>query len=148
MCSLPKRKPLRLSEYDYSRNGAYFITICTKDKKRILSKVIYDGYTEPYIKLTSKGEIAKKYIENINDLYSYVIMPNHIHLIIIKDNYSKTNITKDIRSFKTLVSKDIKESIWQTGYYDHVIRDDSDFEIKAQYIIENPKRWADDVYYT
>lgn len=148
MSCLPKRKALRLFGYDYSENGAYFITICTKGKKCILSRVIYDGFNEPYITLTGKGKIVKKYIENISDLDSYVIMPNHIHLIIIKDNFSKTDITKDIRSFKTLVSKEIKESIWQTGYYDHIIRDNSDFEIKAQYIIENPKRWADDVYYT
>ena len=86
---LPKRKPTRLKEYDYSTPGAYFITICTKDKKKILSEIVGDGiYDVPHIKLLPCGEIVDKYIQVMNERFEgaavekYIIMPNHIHLII------------------------------------------------------------------
>ncbi|MBQ3574018.1 MAG: hypothetical protein IJA16_05420, partial [Clostridia bacterium] len=83
---LPKRKPTRLKGYDYSQNGAYFITICTHNRKQILSKIIVgtgvlDG---PQNMLTYYGEIANKHLINIINFYDnikidkYVIMPNHI----------------------------------------------------------------------
>ena len=80
---LPKRKSTRLKEYNYSLNGYYFITICTKDRKNILSKIIV-GEGSPLPKLTLKGEIVQKYILSIPRKYpnvnfdKYVIMPNHI----------------------------------------------------------------------
>ena len=86
---LPKRKPTRLKEYDYSTPGAYFITICTKDKKQILSRIVGDGVLDvPKNLLTKYGEIADKYLRQMNEFYNnisvekYVIMPNHIHLIL------------------------------------------------------------------
>ena len=87
---LPKRKPTRLKGYDYSTPGAYFITICVKDKKQLLSKIIVgdDALIVPQNHLSNCGLICDKYINNINNKYEnvtvdkYVIMPNHIHLII------------------------------------------------------------------
>ncbi len=84
--SLPKRKKNRLQGYDYSQNGAYFITVCVQDKKRILSKIIVgDGLPVPH--LTVYGQIVEKCIQLINQKYpevkieKYVIMPNHIHIL-------------------------------------------------------------------
>ena len=93
----PKRKNIRLKEYDYSQEGYYFITICTKNRKKILSKIEYnkqrnvgvDVHIDPQIKLTQKGKIIKDYIEKCNkkieNVYidQYIIMPNHIHIIIV-----------------------------------------------------------------
>ena len=87
---LPKRKPTRLRGYDYSTSGAYFLTICVKDKKQLLSKIIVgdDAHIVPKNRLTNIGLVCEKYINNINTKYEnvsvdkYVIMPNHIHLII------------------------------------------------------------------
>ena len=90
---LPKRKPTRLKEFNYSTTGAYFITICVKDRKHLLGKIVGCGdFDAPKMMLSGYGQIINKHINLINEKYShisvdkYVIMPNHIHLIInVKD---------------------------------------------------------------
>ena len=57
------------------------------------------------------------------------------------------NISSQIRSWKTLISKELGKSIWQRSFYDHVIRDKRDYIVKAQYILDNPARWQKDNYY-
>ena len=97
----PHRKQIRLKEYDYSQEGYYFVTICTRNKKHILGKIINEidkpvgvaPQGDPQNKnvkvlLTKEGKIVKKYLENYNKIYDnifideYVIMPNHIHFIM------------------------------------------------------------------
>ena len=132
---LPKRKPNRLKEYDYSTPGAYFITICVKDGKQLLSKIVgEDVGILPQNNLSQIGIICDEYVKSINVKYEnvtvdkYVIMPNHIHLIIFLNgtmwaSSPTTNVETIIRSFKTMVTKEIGYSIWQRSYHDHVIRD-------------------------
>ena len=92
---LPKRKPTRLKNFDYSTPGAYFITVCTQHKKCILSRIPVgdDVHDVPYnvqnnVHLLHYGKIADEYIQRLNGFYgninvdSYVIMPNHIHMIL------------------------------------------------------------------
>ncbi|MBR2081289.1 MAG: hypothetical protein IJ980_06620, partial [Oscillospiraceae bacterium] len=81
---LPKRKPTRLAGYDYSEDGAYFITICTHNRKRLFSEIVGAIHESPENKLTPYGKLAKQIIERLPDRYhvsipKYVIMPNHIH---------------------------------------------------------------------
>ena len=89
---LPHRKPNRISGYAYSKNGAYFITICTQDRKRILSTVGTGVLDCPQIQLLPHGEIADKYIRQLDDFYGhisvdqYVIMPDHIHILLAVQN--------------------------------------------------------------
>ena len=98
---LPKRKNTRWDKQDYSHPGEYMITVCTKDMKQILSKITAgnpqtvgdDIPIVPHIELTYYGKTADKYINQLNDFYKninvikYVIMPNHIHLLLqIPDN--------------------------------------------------------------
>ena len=90
---LPKRKPTRLKGYDYSTSGAYFITICTSNKKCILSNIVGEGLCAlPKNILTPIGKEIEKSIQYIGCNYDgvvidkYVIMPNHIHLIVILDS--------------------------------------------------------------
>jgi len=120
---LPKRKPTRLKEYDYSTPGAYFLTICVKDRKQLLSKIVGDdAYIVPQNNLSEIGLICDKYINNINIKYEnvtidkYVIMPNHIHLLIFLNGTMRassptSSIETIIRSFKTMVTKEIGQSI-------------------------------------
>ena len=167
----PNRKPNRLSDYDYSRNGAYFITICTKDSKRILSQIVEDttvgatacvGATigRPQVTLTDIGQIVKSKIEKIQTVYygvkvdNYVIMPNHIHLIISIDiEYGRPmvapTVSRIVNQFKGAVTKTAKQPVWQKGFHDHVIRDEEDYLTRWQYIDENPKKWliGKDEYY-
>jgi REP element-mobilizing transposase RayT len=92
---LPRRKDLRLTCYDYSSKGAYYVTICTQDRRRILSDIVkpsvgggaLDAPFMSQIQLTDIGRVTEKYLlssENIPGVKidCYVIMPDHIHVII------------------------------------------------------------------
>ena len=87
---LPQRKALRLKNYDYSTPGMYFITVCTEQHRELLSKIeVGTGLPDcPQNKLTQYGEIANSQLSVMSDYYEnikiekYVIMPNHIHLIV------------------------------------------------------------------
>ena len=125
--------------------------------KCVLSRINvgHDAHIVPKIDLTDYGKIVEKHLQLIPGIKHYVIMPNHIHLIIVKDNGTMwascpTSISDDIRSFKTVVTKEIGESIWQPRFHDHIIRDDNDYAYHIQYISENPKKWAmgKDKYYS
>ena len=141
---LPERKPNRLRDYDYSQNGAYFVTVCTKDRKRILSDIVGD---DAHIVPKPYGRAAESYIRNVPEIEKYVIMPDHIHMIIRLDNGSMwastpTNkIASIVRSIKVLVAKEIGESIFQRSYYDHVIRNQRDYDEIWEYIDNNPRKW-------
>lgn len=90
------RKHARLKEYDYSQNGCYFVTICVKNKKPILSRIIVgrDAHIPPKIVLSQYGKIVEFYINNIEKVYSdvkldnYIIMPTHIHILLTISDYA------------------------------------------------------------
>ncbi len=90
---LPKRKRNRLKHFDYSQNSAYHIIICVRDKAPILSSIAADDITDDRtVELTQIGKIVDKYINEIPKHYEhvsvadYVIMPNHIHLMLLVEN--------------------------------------------------------------
>lgn len=152
-----KRKPNRLNGFDYSKNGAYFITICTKDKKCVLSSVVGEGLCAlPQIHLTPIGKEIEKSIKYINDNYidisvdKYIIMPNHIHLLIEIDGAMRASpptISSLIRSFKGLTTKEIGVPIFQRSFYDHIIRNEEDYLNVWEYINSNAQKWQMDKYY-
>ena len=164
MNDLPKRKSIRLKEYDYSSNGAYFITICTKDMKCILSTIcapeseFFVGADIIRPRLSDYGLIVDKAINSVPEHYNgvnvdrYVIMPNHIHMIISINAFDGRMVSAPtiIGSLKRYVSKKIGNSIWQKSFYDHIIRDEEDYMLHVQYIDENPKKWlmGKDEYYS
>ena len=83
------RKTTRLKGVDYNSAGLYFITMCTAEKRCILSRVVGTGVLDgPQIELTPYGKVANKYLLQLNDFYDniqidrYVIMPNHVHIIL------------------------------------------------------------------
>ena len=89
MDELKNRKTTRLKGADYNRNQAVFLTICMKERRCVLSRIVGTGVLDgPQIELTKYGQIADKYIRQLNDFYddlsveSYVIMPNHIHIML------------------------------------------------------------------
>ncbi len=171
----PKRKHARLKEYDYGADGCYFVTVCVKARKSILSTIPVgrdtqptsppvgrDAHIPPSPVLTQLGAIADKYINNINTVYtgitveSYVIMPNHIHLLIkfareIEPGGvrgPRPTLHTVVRSFKTMVTREASAPIWQASYYDRVIRGEADLIAAMRYIEENPLKWLDDELYT
>ena len=160
----PKRKHPRLKAYDYSQNGSYHITICTKDKECLLGKLVFNQQAADVINihLSPYGLIADKYIKRINDVYEfthgdkYVIMPNHVHLLItierpIESLVDKTQKYPDIktvvRSFKRMVGREIGRTIWQESFFDTVIDTDDEYYNVYDYIEKNPFNWIADKYY-
>ena len=146
---MPRRKHNRIENYDYSQNGAYFITICTQNRKPLLSNIVGD---DAHIVPKPFGRVVEKYICNAPEIEKYVIMPDHIHIIIRLDNGSmwastptdkKCNrVASIVRSIKTLTTKEIGEPIFQRSYYDHVIRNQQDYDEIWEYIENNPLKWA------
>lgn len=155
---LPKRKPTRLKNYDYSNNGYYFITICTDKKQCLLGHIVGEDLCAlPSIKLTAIGETVKNSLEYINTKYDcikidkFVIMPNHIHLIIAKQTGGHGdpplqifNIIGDLKSFTT---HEYGKTLWQRTFHDHIIRDEKDYLRIWNYIDTNPQKWKDDCFY-
>ena len=162
MNDLPKRSHPRLKTVDYTC-GWYFVTICTEGRKQLLSRISVGrgDHTPPQVELTAAGQVAAKYMRGINRAYrnvsveTYVIMPNHIHMVIAIAPAADggvwsprpTTLMTVIRSFKTLVTRELGRSIWQTSFYEHAIRCEEDHLRIWQYIDQNPARWADDEYY-
>ncbi|MBQ3266075.1 MAG: transposase [Ruminococcus sp.] len=154
------RKQIRMPEYDYNSNGAYFITICTKNRKPLLSKISV-GTTigrPPDVILTKYGRITEDAIRNIEivspsvHIDNFVIMPNHIHLLLFlycDDGRAMLvpTISRIIQQLKGTISKRIGHSVWHPRFYDRVIRSERDYREIYQYIDNNPARWAEDKYY-
>ena len=144
---LPNRKQTRLSGYNYAENGAYFITICTNNKEKLLGSILEGTTVLPAsVQLSHLGQLAEKYLLRIAQLDHYVIMPNHVHLILLLQQPS-ISVPQIIRSWKIMVSKEAGFSPWQRSYYDHIIRNQSDYDRIRTYMEENPARWASDDYY-
>lgn len=162
--NFPQRKNIRLKYYDYTLEGYYFITICTKNRERILSKIISGncrGGVPPPPVNTEIGDEAEKTIKYLTNKYKcieineYTIMPNHIHLIIEKTGRGGTlPLHKIIQEFKTFTTKRYNQingmqniKLWQRNYYEHIIRNEKEYLTIKQYIINNPYNWENDKYY-
>ena len=158
----PKRKPNRLYLYDYDREGTYFITICTQNRKCLLSTIVGDdALGVPENRLTDMGRIVEKYILSGNRMdrltvEKYVIMPNHIHLLLQVDMHNGTPrasspttavIPRFVASLKRFTNMEIGENIFQRSYHDHVIRNQQDYLKIWEYINNNPKQWELDCFY-
>lgn len=163
------RKLNRLNGYDYSRNGFYFVTICTKDREDFFGRIENDKMI-----LNEYGKIAEKYWLEIPKhfsnckLYEFVIMPNHVHGIVIiendiivwnndivlnndrcsiQGNRNMELLPKIISQYKSSVTREIRKQFdnfhfgWQKSFYDNIIRDAKSLNNIRQYIINNPLRW-------
>ena len=141
-------KSRRLHDYDYSSNGAYFITICTKNKQHLLCSIQAPLREDkaPTVHMSALGTITEDAILKIPGIEKYVIMPNHVHLIIRQEGGN--SVSSKIRLMKSVVTAKAKQAIWQDLFYDHVIRDELDYQIKWKYIDDNPAKWSSDEYYS
>ena len=155
---LKTRKKNRLLNFDYSRNGAYFITICTKNRFEYLSAIENQNLnSSPILKLSDYGVIAENELKNFSLFYNnkifvdkYVIMPNHIHFIISIENdihNKQITISQVVKQFKGAVTKKIGFSIWQKSFHDHIIRNEKEYAVLWNYIEYNPCTWEKDCLY-
>ncbi len=158
---LTQRKRIRLKGYNYSSPGAYFVTVCVKNRAEILSNVIppKNLISPPQNVLTWHGEIADKYINEINyhckniNVEKYIIMPNHIHFILnvlpVENNIAdikaqQSAIANFVGTFKRFTGKEYGELVWQRGSNDHIIRNDEEYSRIWNYIEHNASKWEQD----
>ena len=142
---LPKRKNPRLKGFDYSSPNYYFITICTFEKKCIFWE---NG------SLNLWGKIAVEGIENIPkhfpmaEVNHYVVMPNHIHMILVLKEGS-SSLSHIVGSYKAYISKKIhQEKLWQRSFHDHIIRNQKSYEKIWNYVENNQLKWEEDCFYS
>jgi REP element-mobilizing transposase RayT len=165
------RRSIRLNDYDYSQVGLYFITIVTQGRVSLFGEVV-DGE----MRLNRYGEIIQKWWDALPGHFSnvetgaFVIMPNHVHgIIIIGDDrrgmvpvpqetqgggtppLQKRTLGQIVAYFKYQSTKEINAlkggpvtKCWQRNYYEHIIRNQQDLELTWLYIESNPAQWEKD----
>jgi putative transposase len=162
------RRSIRLKGYDYTKNGAYFVTVCTQNRESL-----FGGIENDEMRLNDAGQVTRQCWQDIPAHFPhvlldiFVIMPNHIHgILVIADalvgakNFSPLRSTPKpsgtsktigsmIRGFKIGVTKWMRENtpvqhVWQRNYYEHIIRDDADLTAIRTYIADNPRQWEMD----
>ncbi|MDZ8050284.1 MAG: transposase [Aulosira sp. ZfuVER01] len=161
------RRSIRLKDHDYTQEGAYFITICTKDRQ-----CIFGDIKQGQMKLNLLGTIARESWREIPQHFPhiqldvFVIMPNHIHGILWIINTTKRedeprkygkmvagSIPCVVRSYKSAVTKKINyicnqkgiSSVWQRNFYEHINRNEQSLAAIREYIINNPLVWERDI---
>lgn len=153
----PVRKEHRLSGFDYTMQGDYFITVCTKEKRNYFWRADYKklldvkDYT---FLLNNLGQIVSDVILNINEVYSeragvdkFVVMPDHIHLILTIKIDNVVSIEQIIGQLKRQFSiKSKTKGIWQKSFYDHIIRNEKDYAETWDYIDANPRRLTGNMF--
>lgn len=154
-----KRKQIHLPYYDYSQNGAYYVTICTHDRKNLFGTVQYVG-AHPRVRLSTAGVMIEDNLFLLEQKYDnikidyYCVMPNHVHFILILSDvnagqslhqiiqwYKTQTTNKYIKLVKAGILSPFDKHVWQRRYYEHIIRGEKDlFEIR-KYIRDNPAKW-------
>lgn len=160
------RKRNRLKNYDYSQCGKYFITVCVKDRHNILCDIQNVGGGVPdapvTVILSDLGTVCEDVIKSINNNYDnvkiskYVIMPNHIHMIVdvLKCGSPRTTnptlatVPWVVSTFKRFISKKAGFQFFQRSYHDHIIRNEQELNEIYNYIEYNPLNWKDDILNT
>jgi putative transposase len=156
---LPRRRHLRLRDYDYAQPGAYFITLCSHHRACLFG-TIQSGRME----INSFGRaVAETWREQMDRPGSirtdeWVLMPNHFHALVLiewEEGGSRAAPTRTlgtiVNAFKTVSAKRLNQlrttpgiSVWQRNYYEHIVRTDGELERIRDYIRANPAKWDED----
>ena len=161
-----RRRSIRLKAYDYSRPGAYFVTLCTHDREYLFGKVANDTMLlNSYGQITEDEWLRTPQVRTEVELDVFVVMPNHLHGIVwMKETgadsarraHGHAPLRRQPRSlgalvagFKSGVTKRVNAlrctpnaRVWQRNYYERVVRNEEELERVREYIINNPIRWA------
>ena len=157
------RRSIRLKSYDYSKPGAYFITLCVQSRQCLFGEMV-----KGEMKLNGYGKFALQFWLEIPDYYSnveldkFIVMPNHIHgILIIKNTVGVQNLEPLQNKFQRIIPKSIGSiirgykigvtkwfrnntniySVWQRNYYEHIIRNEKELNQIREYISNNPLQW-------
>lgn len=163
MGNLPQRKRMRLQGYDYAQNGAYFITICTENRLQIFGETVgatLCGRPNPVHAMLGKWLVETEHKYNAVTIDKYVIMPNHIHcIIILAGDHTGSPLPQILDWFKTMTTNEyirgvkaglyppFYQKIWQRSYHDHIIRNEQEYQKIWEYIDTNPMKWEEDCFH-
>ena len=150
---LAKRKSIRLPGFDYSQAGAYFVTICSFDRKCIFGNIV-DTIMHPNqlgSLIDRLWQVLPKVRPSIS-LDRWIVMPNHLHgiLWLEENNSNDKSLSTIMCSFKSNSTSQARKvfgpkiNLWQRGFYEHIIRDEKDLFRIRQYIEDNPMQWTID----
>ena len=151
---LPNRQSLRLKGADYGAEGCYFVTIACHDRRRRFGEV-----REGVMVLNAFGQVANEMFERLPQVApqqvkvpAWIVMPDHVHALISLMEKDRTTLARTIGVYKSMVHRQCLQvakernivlgTLWQRNYYDHIVRDITDFHAIEAYIYENPLRWA------
>ena len=162
------RRSIRLKGYDYHQPGSYFITICTHTRVNVFGDITNDTMI-----LNAIGNMVSEIWQQIPDRYSgvdidsFVVMPNHIHGIVVIDGNGRPqrvaptlSLPDIVHRFKSITTRRYADGVekldwppfagrlWQRNYYEHIVRDDTELNIIREYISCNPANWEKDEEYT
>ena len=139
------RKRMRLRDFDYSSEGAYFLTLCLQKKLSLFENHQAKEMVEKWI-----VEIENKY-ENVT-VDCYVVMEDHVHLILFITEGNQISLSEIMKWFKTMTTNEyirgvrdrvyepFEKKLWQRSFYDHIIRNDEDLNEKREYVMNNPAK--------
>jgi REP element-mobilizing transposase RayT len=166
-----KRSSIRLKGYDYSRTGAYFVTICVQNHECLFGEIVQVPDASSVMQLNDAGRMVEIVWQEIPRYYPHInidefqIMPNHIHGIIaieigqpqgVAPTASTLSLADVVHRFKTLTTKRYVDGVnqadwkrfdkrlWQRNYYERIIRDEAECNRIREYIINNPCQWEFD----
>ncbi len=170
------RHSIRLSGYDYSTSGWYFVTICVQNRECLFGEIIDFVGADPRVRperemeLNNIGAMIQKWVEKIPykfggvNLDESIVMPNHIHFIVVTKNHrigqthgSAPTLGKIVQWFKTMTTNEylrnvktihwpmVDKRLWQRNYYEHIIRNENELNKIREYIRTNPLVWDKDV---
>jgi putative transposase len=160
------RRSIRLPHYDYTRAGAYFVTVVAQDRQCVFAEIVANEAV-----LTAAGVMVWEVLQALPTHYrgvgvdACVVMPNHVHSIVmladVEHDVSATSpkrlsLPDVVHRFKTMTTTryiagvnqhgwpGFRKRLWQRNYYEEVIRSEARWNQVRQYIADNPRRWAED----
>jgi REP element-mobilizing transposase RayT len=158
---------LRLPDYEYAQSGAYFVTLCTKDRVFLFGSIV-----DEWMHLNAAASMIERWCREVPvkfptiELDAFVVMPNHVHIILLIEMSALMERTEErgghagpplpevVQWFKTMTTnayiRGVKEhgwarfdgSLWQRRYYEHIVRNEAELMTIREYILNNPPRWA------
>ena len=147
------RRSIRLQGYDYKKEGAYFVTICTLQKQNLFGEI-----NSGEMQLNVIGQIVLAIWEKIPyhflnvELDESILMPDHLHgiIVITELDENTSSLPTIIQNFKSISSRKINRinknsgmSIWQRNYYERIVRCEQELQNLREYIQNNPVKWSD-----
>jgi putative transposase len=131
---MPNR-PGRFREFDYIGLHAYFLTICTENRQRAFSDIEFGRW--------AASQLLRQASARAFEVTAYSLMPDHAHLIL-QGKTDEANLKSLILSWNTRTAYQWRLAkatrLWQSGYYDHVLREGENVLAVARYVLMNPVR--------